>query len=121
MVLHEKPDLLGEIAAKKIRPRHRSLVRAGAGDETIRQARVEAGVSARGDPDKWIGGTHARVERLPAPIRFQNGTPKAAINFVNFGETGDRGGRISEGFGGDPLGRQDVVWHRRDLVGCRYI
>ena len=64
MVLHEKPDLLGEIPAKKIRPRHRRLVPAGARDEAIRQARVEAGVSARGDPDKWIGGTHARVERF---------------------------------------------------------
>src|SRR6202043_3904334 len=58
MVLHEKPDLLGEVATKKIRA-HRSLVHPRAGYEAIRQARIEAGVSACGDSDKWIGGTHA--------------------------------------------------------------
>src|SRR5258705_6175373 len=61
MVLHKKPDLLGEIPAKKIRPRHRRLVNAGAGDKAIREARVEARVSACGNPDKWIHGTHAPV------------------------------------------------------------
>src|SRR6202043_461024 len=121
MVLHEKPDLLSEIPAKKIRPRHRRLIHPGAGDEAIREARVEAGVSARGDPDKWIGGTDARVERLAANIRLKSGTQEADITFVDFGETGHRRGRIGEGFGGDPLRRQDVVSHRRDLVGCRYI
>ena len=78
-------------------------------------------MSARGDPDKWIGGTDARVERLAANIRLKSGTQEADITFVDFGETGDRGGRVGEGFGGDPLRRQDVVLHRRDLVGCRYI
>jgi len=43
MVLHEKPDLLGEIPAKKIRPRHRRLVHAGAGDEAIREAPSRGG------------------------------------------------------------------------------
>src|ERR1700688_1099732 len=102
MVLHEKPDLLGEVAAKKIRPRHRSLVHAGAGDEAIRQARVEAGVNARGDPDKSIGGPHARVERLAADIRLKSGTQEADITFVDFGETGDRRDRVWGGFRGDP-------------------
>src|SRR5882724_9296425 len=120
MVLHEKPDLLGEIPAKKIRPRHRRLVHSGAGDKAIREARVEAGVSACGDPDKWIGGPHAAVERFAADICFKSGAQEADITLVDFGETGDRRGRVGEGFGGEPLWRHDVVWHWRDLVGCRF-
>ena len=69
--------------------------------------------------DRWLA--HARVERFDADIRLKSGTQEVDITFVDFGETGDRRGRIGEGFGGDPLGRQDVVWHRRDLVCCRYI
>ena len=121
MVLHEKPDLLGEIPAKKIRPRHRRLVDAWARDKAIREARVEAGVSSCGDPDKWIDGTHASGERLAADICFKSGAQEADVTFVDFGETVDRRGRVGEGFGGDPLWRQDGVWHRPDLVGYRYI
>src|SRR5260370_15531416 len=77
MVLHEKPDLLVEIPAKKIRPRHRRLVHAGAGDEAVREARVEAGVSARGDPDKWIDGTHAPLAPFSADHPLKSGAPQA--------------------------------------------
>src|ERR1700722_6538907 len=118
MVLDEKPDLLGEITTKKVRPRYRALVNAATGDKAIREARVEASVSARGDPDKWIGGTHAPVERFTPDICFKSGAQKADVAFVDFGDTGDRRGCIGEGFGGNPLRRQHLVRHRRALVGC---
>ena len=35
----------------------------------------------------------------------QSGAQEADITFVDFGETGDRLGRVGEGFGGDPLRR----------------
>src|SRR5260370_3292279 len=77
MVLNEKPDLLVEIPAKKIRPRHRRLVHAGAGAEAIREGRVEADATAGGDPAKWTPGNHARPSRVAADIRFKNGAEAA--------------------------------------------
>src|ERR1700752_5474149 len=102
MVLDEKPDLLGEITAKKIRPRHRALVNAGTGDKAVRKTRVQSSVSARGDPDKGIGGAHAQVERLTPDIGFKSLAPKPGVAFVDFSNTGDWRWCVGVGLRGNP-------------------
>ena len=72
VILNEQPDLLGQIGAEQIGPRHRGLVRAGAGDEAVGEAGIEPRMSGRGDAHERISGTHARVEAARLAHKLRN-------------------------------------------------
>ena len=66
-----------------------------------------------GDPNERIGGAHARRRAARRRVGFETLAQEAGVALVDLFEPRDRGGRIGEGLGCDPLRRQDVVrhWH----------
>ena len=102
VVLDQQPDLLGQIGAEQIGPGHRGLVRAGAGDKAVGEAGIEPRMSGRGDANERICGAHPRVQRLASRISFETMAQEAGIAPVDLLQPADSGGRIGEGFGGNP-------------------
>jgi len=64
LIFQEESDLLQEIAAVQVRPRHRGLVHAGAGDEAVGQPGINPGIGSGGDADERVGGAHPRRQGL---------------------------------------------------------
>ena len=58
------PDLLREIGAEKVRPRHGRLVHTRPCNEAVGEARVEPRMDRDCDPYKWVGGAHARPDKM---------------------------------------------------------
>ena len=77
VVLDQQTDLLGEIGAEQIRPRHAGLVHAGPGDEAIGETRIQPRMRRGGDADEGIIGPHPRRDRLA--VRHRPRTGRAGI------------------------------------------
>ncbi len=104
VVPDEEANLLCEVVAEQIGPRHRRLVHARTRNETIGEARIQPRMGGRGQADEGIGGANALLERRAFHIRFQATAQEGGVALIDLGEAGDRRGGIFESLRFDPLG-----------------
>ena len=88
---------------EEVGPRYGSLVRSGAGDKTVGEARIELRMSGRDDANKRIGRAYARDERLAATISFEMMAQERGIAVIDFAQPANGRAGIGEGFGSDHL------------------
>ncbi len=105
MVLNQQPDLLQQVVAEHVGPRHRRLVHPGPGDEAVGQPGIDQRVRARRHPHEGIGRPHPRLRRLAAQIGLEGGAQEGGVALVDLLDPPHRGLRLAEGGGGDRVGR----------------
>lgn len=107
VIPEQQRDLLAQIAAIQIRPRHGRLMTAGARDEAVREPRIEACMACRRDAHERIRRTHARLARLAREPGFETLAQKRRVALVDPLEA--LHGRIGvlESLGRERLGSRD--------------
>lgn len=99
VVLDQQRDLLGQVGAEEIRSRDSCVVDPGSGYESVREARIQAGMGADRDANKWIGGAHAHFWRLAIRIGLEALTQEGGVALVNLRQPFDRRGGVENRFG----------------------